>query len=272
MPDQHERACIRGCTQRDQHYATCADYGREDGTCKGCAPRVARDGSLLCGRCFGRLRRNLDQAPDLLGLLRTRADPMKAQLYDKVMVSGSLHEITSAPVQVDVVDAGDEIIRGLREWARFAVTGEHRASRGLWPGQSAADAFDDAEAAASEILQRLPELANDSHQIGALCAFVIDQWLPGEEHYDLDERGWTIARALQRWPLADRAWWAAQPCPYCDLRAIRVTPPRIMPGVQTYHCHGCGWERDDNDTDADWPAMFSKTTSKTPAPTLEEAA
>lgn len=100
-----ERACIRGCVQRGVHYATCGDYGREDeATCSGCAPRECRDGSLICDRCFGRMRALLQDGPDLIGRLRSLADPMKATPTDQVRVASSSME-PPAPVSVDVLDA-----------------------------------------------------------------------------------------------------------------------------------------------------------------------
>jgi hypothetical protein len=272
MTHTTERACRRGCTIKGEHYATCADYGRDaEGDCRGCAPRVAVDGSLICGRCFGRLRRNLDAAADLLDVLRTRADPSKAQVYDKVIVGGSLGDLTPGPVSADIVDASEQIMRELIAWARYASTGEHAPGDFiLAPGASAQVAASEARLAARAILAHLCDLANDAEQIDALCHFVLDQWLDDADR-DVDDRGWTLARALGRWPLEERAWWAAQPCPMCDRRAVYVTPPRTSGGATTYQCRAasCGWSADDAGAGIPWWEFFSPVAGAAPIVQLD---
>lgn len=81
-----DRACIRGCMRRGEHFAECTDYGTTDGDCKGCVPSTAREGALVCNRCFYRVRRHLDDAPDLVAHLRSIADPTKAKQFK--LVSG----------------------------------------------------------------------------------------------------------------------------------------------------------------------------------------
>lgn len=113
-----DRVCIRGCTQRGVHYASCAWNGIEDGVapsvaslpnvpprCWGCAPRECRDGSLICGRCFGRMRALLADGPDLLGRVRSLADPMKATPTDKAPGGRSSTVEAPAPVDADLLDA-----------------------------------------------------------------------------------------------------------------------------------------------------------------------
>ncbi len=113
-----ERACIRGCTLRDVHYASCAYSGPEyTGAfpCRGCAPRECRDGSLICDRCFGRMRALLADARDLLGRLRAIADPSKATPLDQVRVASSSVE-PAAPVGADLLDA-IAAVEAAVEWA-----------------------------------------------------------------------------------------------------------------------------------------------------------
>lgn len=112
-----DRVCIRGCTQRDVHYATCEDYGKppEQSTCRGCAPRECREGSLICDRCFGRMRQLLADTRDLLGRLRAIADPAKATPLDQVRVASSSVEPV-APVGADLLDA-IHAVESAVEWA-----------------------------------------------------------------------------------------------------------------------------------------------------------
>jgi hypothetical protein len=127
-----DRDCIRGCVQRDVHYATCAWYGIDENVaptvaalpnapkqCKGCAPRECRDGSLICDRCFGRLRALVRDADDLMGRLWSLADPMKATPTDKAPGRRSSSVEPPAPVDADLLDAINEISRRLWDWESF---------------------------------------------------------------------------------------------------------------------------------------------------------
>lgn len=124
-----DRVCIRGCVQRGVHYATCAWYGIDENVapavaalpntpkqCKGCAPRECRDGSLICDRCFGRLRALVRDADDLMGRLRALADPMKATPTDKAPGGRSASVEPPAPVDADLADAMNDIGHTLRDW------------------------------------------------------------------------------------------------------------------------------------------------------------
>ncbi|GAT73574.1 hypothetical protein MHM582_2068 [Microbacterium sp. HM58-2] len=115
-----ERFCIRGCTHRDRHMAACPEYGLREAyeravaagvpnvsyvpRCWGCAPRECRDGSLICDRCFGRMRALLADGPDLLGRVRSLADPGKATPTDKEP-GGVRSSEPPAPVSADYLDA-----------------------------------------------------------------------------------------------------------------------------------------------------------------------
>lgn len=124
-----ERTCIRGCTQRDVHYATCEHSGPVyEGAfpCRGCAPRECREGSLICDRCFGRMRALLGDARDLLGRLRAIADPSKATPLDQVRVASSSVE-PAAPVGADLLDA-IHAVESAVEWA-YVDLAEHTNDR-----------------------------------------------------------------------------------------------------------------------------------------------
>lgn len=188
-----DRVCIRGCMQR-QHFADCPDYGKEDGACRGCVPAEAREGSLICDRCFGRTRRMITDAPDLLGRIRSLGDPTKARAYDQVGSGAARNVEAPAPIPADLIDAGDAIAGTLRAWASML---EHRGwdSRGLPAGADAADAYEEAQGNASVILDELPKLANDQDMIIALTAAALDL------HPAVDgiRERWSIADAMYRW-------------------------------------------------------------------------
>ena len=108
-----DRVCVRGCVQEAVHYAACpwdhVEAGSERAaeltgkgvpSCDGCAPRGCRDGSMSCDRCFGRMLRLLDDTPDLLGRLRSLADPRKATPTDQPHFgSTAVEPVAPAPVE-----------------------------------------------------------------------------------------------------------------------------------------------------------------------------
>lgn len=113
-----DRVCIRGCTKRDLHYASCLRRPPEytgDDVCHGCAPRECREGSLICDRCFGRMRRLLDDAPDLVARLWSLVDPTKATPLDQVRVRVSSSEPVDA-VAANPLDARIAVQQVLADW------------------------------------------------------------------------------------------------------------------------------------------------------------
>lgn len=113
-----DRYCIRGCVRRGEHYAACQFSGPDyEGPfpCDGCAPRECRDGSLICDRCFGRMRALLADGPDLIGRVRSLADPMKATPTDRAPGGRSLASEPPAPIDADLVDAL-AVLNGLEPW------------------------------------------------------------------------------------------------------------------------------------------------------------
>ncbi|MDN3309578.1 hypothetical protein QWJ90_01400 [Microbacterium oryzae] len=261
---------MRGCVKRGEHFAGCSNYGRApvDAECRGCVPVEAREGALICDRDYRRLRRLLDDAPDLIGLIRSKADPSKSGWnMDREIVGGSRADLAPAPVDADLVDAGEQLTSRLAEWSRFlrhGVAPLHRAP-GLAPGAGADVAHALAREYAVDILDRLDDVVNDRDNVLALCSWTLDQWIHDELDRSEEDRSWTLTRALNRWSLVERAWWAAQPCPNedgmggCGLKSVRVFPPRTPAGRTRFVCQSpaCDWERDDTDDDAPWALMFS---------------
>lgn len=164
-----DRVCVRGCTRKGVHYATCGRSGAEwegiAGACKGCAPRECREGSLICDGCFGRMRRLLDDAGDLLGRLRSIADPEKAIPTDQPHYGVASVEPV-APVGADLLDAIAVV--------EFVV---------------ASVAPDD-----------LPAVANDLDEVLRWSALVLDR------HADVDglRVAWSVQDAVDRWGVERR--------------------------------------------------------------------
>ncbi|MEI3845226.1 MULTISPECIES: helix-turn-helix domain-containing protein [unclassified Microbacterium] len=248
-----ERVCIRGCARKGEHLAVCLNAdGEPTAGCTGCVPFDAADGVLLCERCFRTLRRHLEDAADLVAHLRSVADPTKAVVLDRVRVSSSMPELP-APVAADLVDASNDITQNLNAWANWCA-GEDRAAVGLHAGADAAEAHDVVRMAADVVLDELEHLANDSHQVLALCedAIVVHHGEPSV---------WSIADAAVRWPLDDQPRWASAPCPECDLMAVRVQPSRGSRPTR-YRCTAaeCGWEANELDDGGLWAAVFAEPT------------
>ncbi len=258
MPD---RGCIRGCTVPGVHFATCPWLGVDGGSeraermlaagvppCSGCAPRSARDGVLLCEGCYRRIRRLLGETADLIAHLRSLADPLKAAVYDRVMVSSSRPDLP-APVSADLVDASDDLMRMLREWAAAVEPGLAGRS-GLAAGTEPGEAFDDADLCLRAILTDFDHLANRT-EITALADAVLHRH-SGEPEW------WSVVDALAKWPLDDRPRWATNPCPECDCKTVRVRPPRRKGDAAVYVCTTCEWESDDREDDGFWAEAFAE--------------
>jgi hypothetical protein len=266
-----DRVCIRGCTHRDgRHLAACVDYGiplDEDGypvreaSCRGCVPVDARDGAMICDRCYRGIRRHLEDAADVVAHLRSVADPTKAAVYDRVNVSASRPDIP-APVAAVLIDSGDSIVRLLfaaSHWVEHGVmpAGVHR---GLPPGCPADVAFDTVNGFAMLLLADLDQLANDHHVVEVAEVLLT--------RHDGDPAGWpwwSVADALARWPLDDRERWATTECPSCTCKTVRVTPPRRAGMSTRFRCTTCTFDKTDRDDDGLWAEAFAE-----PVPVLNE--
>lgn len=263
-----DRVCVRGCAVRGVHFAACPDFGDDGpGLCDGCVPAEGRDGSWLCSRCYFRLRRMISEAPDIVGYLRSKADPSKAMVYDRIIVSGSKPD-NSEPVDPLLTNASGDIIRVLRDWAELA-DGTNSGYR-LEPGAGADLAHDVAERFV-RVLLTVPEKQKTSpfHDIvsGELAeemydAVLIrhiappDEWSPNEY--------WSVADAASRWPFDDKPRRATVPCPDCDTKSIRIYPPRRRGGAFHYVCEeaGCGWEIGSDADDGLWGDVFATVPPK----------
>lgn len=208
----NERPCIRGCVLRGEHFAACPDFGLAESAeqaraagvagvprCRGCVPRPARRGALICNGCYGRLRRMLDEAPDVVGRIRSHADPMKATAYDRARSGGTSIE-APAPVAADLIDAADAVMATLQAWSRYLDEGVW-SPRPLRPGVDAVDAYQFAYLHAVAVLDGLDDLVNDLELITALCDQVFTRHDPDEHG---EREAWSIADVLARYPAERR--------------------------------------------------------------------
>lgn len=166
-----DRYCIRGCVRRGEHYAACQYSGPDyKGAfpCTGCAPRVAREGVLICAGCYGRSRRLLADLDDMMGRLDSLADPMKATPTDKQPGSSSSTE-PPAPIDADLIDAIRDVSRTVIAWAEF--TGRRTID----------EAFDD--------------IANDAEDMTRFA----EVWLNRTPEVDGIRGFWTVADAMAKW-------------------------------------------------------------------------
>jgi hypothetical protein len=192
---------------------------------------------MVCQRCWAGLRRCLGDVPELLAVLADMRRPLAAARCDKVMVAGG-GAVAPAPLRADVIDATRDLCKTLEAWAWWAVDGVVREPRGELPLVSPGVARWSAECHAAAILGELGRICN-SRDAAGLCEAVLGPAAPGF---------WTVAKALARWPLEDRAAWAVEPCPWCDKKTVRVRPPRFAGDVTACRCEDpqCGWAADDS--------------------------
>lgn len=158
------------------------------------------------------------------------------------------------PVPVELFDAADFLVTTL--W-RFGVALDGReldAPVQVHVGADAAVLVAEADAMVAWVLPRLGELS-EKPVIASLVDSVIGRPASSDE--------WTVRTIFERWSLTEDPWWAAQPCPKCDMRSIKVTPPKT-PGDETeYRCASpsCGWVAPE-DTDGFWASSFSRREGK----------
>ncbi|MGF6822414.1 hypothetical protein M2317_001318 [Microbacterium sp. ZKA21] len=234
-----DRACISGCVRTGEHYAACADYGRADGECTGCVPLEARDGAMVCSRCYGRLRRHLEDTPALIEHIRSSIGQAAAKRYGHERTTGSRQPRT-APMDVSAVDASRDIMAAI-----YAPSTTADASPAAWRAH--------AQDGIARILADYDAIANDADAFPQWWAIVMPHEIPGHDDY------WTISRALNRWPLADRRRRANKPCPDCELLDVHIIPPRQARAPTWYACNQCTWEANEHDHDGLWAALFEGT-------------
>lgn len=255
--------CIRGCTIKGKHLSTCDDvtpegrllraiFGNHLPPCTGCLPFRAAEGTLLCARDLSRLRENLDKVPDLCALLRSMVDPLKATAYDADKGTGSKQTEAPAPMNLGALDAASEVAEIVAGWADYF--GDDVPSWLLDGFPSWVDSE-----LAHEIIERHSSfLVDNMASAVAKDDAVLLVWdvVCGHPPRELPD-AWTIQKALDRFPMYDRATWAHAPCPNtaCNMRTIRVTPPSKEGELTRYLCTNCGWAPSPREHET-WDAYF----------------
>lgn len=187
--------CVLGCSLRGAHFASCPDYGKEpaESTCRGCAPSPTTAASVICSRCFGRIRGLLRDAPDLVGRLRSLSDPTKAMLIEPVKVFTRAVEAI-APVGPDLLDAADEILSNLRDWAH-SVAAVDVPWHARFSGMGSVAAYRLAAEYSDAIITHLATITLDPVRTIRLAEAVT---VPHPE-VEGERDSWSIADAMDRW-------------------------------------------------------------------------
>lgn len=201
MTNRSERPCIRGCTEL-VHFAACSAFGQgTDNVCDAnCEPRPvsARRGAVLCDDCYGRVRRVLLDAGDVVGRMRSSVDQAKAVVYQPAKVFPAAGAPAAAEqVDADVIDAIRDILGTLRAWA-VAVDGtvEYSTHRGM----SDDDEIAAASGYARVILAQLDVVANDTRRAPELHDHLLSR--TGDRTAG---EWWSLADARARWGTQRRA-------------------------------------------------------------------
>lgn len=178
-----DRVCIRGCKQRAVHYAACEEQAKVEAAqargevyvskCWGCAERPARDHALICDGCFYRLRSLVRDADDLMGRLRSLADPMKATPTDRAPGGRAPAVEPPAPLDADLADAMNDIGHTLHDWDRHT---DYQVERSL------------------------PDLVNDGENVRALGVGFLDR----HELVDGVREFWSVQDAVDKWGVERR--------------------------------------------------------------------
>ncbi|WP_417556224.1 hypothetical protein [Microbacterium sp.] len=179
-----DRVCIRGCKQRGVHYAACEEQAKVQAAsergdvyvsqCTGCAEKAARDHALICDGCFYRLRTLVRDADDLMGRLRSLADPMKATPTDKAPGGRAQLVEAPAPLDADLADAMDDIAHTLHDWDRHVDP--------------------------QPLEQALPDLVNDAESVRVLGAGFLDR----HDLVDGIRDFWSVQDAVDKWGVERR--------------------------------------------------------------------
>lgn len=248
-------SCARGCTQRGEHFAACPDYvSGGPGTCRGCRPREAAEGSLICGRCFHRLKSMILATPDMLAHLRAMIDPLKAMVYDKDPGGGGARTHAPPPVPVELLDAADYITTLL--WSAVEVIeGRSPVGRMQVPVRAGVVVMHDFASHNARVIAEGLSALSARDEVVLFADAVIGRPASRDE--------WTLRTIFERWSLREEPWWAAQPCPVpaCSLRAVKVTPPEFPGGETNYQCVKCEWSAP-HDDDGFWADVFTRREGK----------
>jgi hypothetical protein len=238
------RACGRGCRYRERHLETCTGQaaGRAQGygvePCRGCVAARTVPGTNLCTRCLRRLREVLAAAPELCAHIRSMIAPVRSGWhFDRDRGGRRPRPGAPAPMSVDLLDAGDEVIQILAGWAEAFGDdpGPYAEVRNGFPSSTTPEgAFTVAKWASDYLVLNLERIAGDTAAV-MFTRHVLD--------FPPDPADWTIRKALARFPLEQEGSWSRMPCPSarCGMRTVWVTPPRRSGDATRHTCRSCGW-------------------------------
>lgn len=105
------RACIRECAISRRHLAECGDN-----TCRGCLPRRAEEGRLLCWSCHRRLRLLITDAPDVDKWLQANQGPGGQQRIRQDWERSSGDTSVRAETLLDQRYALSDVIAAMVDW------------------------------------------------------------------------------------------------------------------------------------------------------------
>lgn len=246
--------CIRGCVYPGYHLRTCdeasaegrllhAIFGGRVKRCEGCQPVPTTAGSLLCRKDHERLVETLDLVPDLCAYLRSIVDPLRATAYDDAKGFGSKAVEAPAPLNLAALDAASEVVEIVAGWAKWfgSVETAMRLADGFpsWVGSEVAHLA--SKVAVDYLIENLIEGQHIAGDPMILDIYAVVCGYPPKS--DQTKDSWTVRKALDRFPTADRSSWAKQPCPNesCGQRSVRVTPPNREGEPTRFRCKACGW-------------------------------
>lgn len=193
-----ERQCVRGCMI---HFASCEDFGKRPGEskCRGCAPTPVSTASAVCSKCFGRMRRMLQDAPDLIGRVRSLSDPTKAMVIEAVQSSSRSTE-APAPVSADLLDAADAMLANLRAWAGYVEPDVFARWSARTSGVGPLSAFNLALHYSKVIIKHLPELtANPEYSVRLGEALLVRH-----PEVEGERSAWSLTDAVDKWGIERR--------------------------------------------------------------------
>lgn len=257
---------VEPCTLRGAHLDGCpCDVDRHkpahDGHCDGCQPRP-REFELLCRSHHHRLVKALTTLDDVVQHLGTQLEP-GGRTSDGGPVAGSRE--VPAPLDLDAVDAADEIFAVVSAWVMRAADEEAAATRRPLPavlgplveevlarcrrssqrvyldGRGRVEAVQPSRIVGGPLL----DPAEAPAAMRVLCSWLRYRlaWLERQEWVsELVEELHTLrASALSRWGVAERGHRIVQiPCPGCGNVSLWWTPPYEAGAEVTVQC-----ERDD---------------------------
>lgn len=121
--------CATGCRVRGQHLGDCIDPcgddcdRRCDDHCRGCRPKRASGGLVVCRGCEGRVHRAITNAPRLVAWIRIHDVPSSGSQQDSDNIKRT-KKSPPLPFRADAIDTADELHSMLAAWCQ-TIAEEH---------------------------------------------------------------------------------------------------------------------------------------------------